>query len=88
MLRDRGRMPTQTPVCVADPLVMKKIFQMRPGIFYCVLLYNDRDKNFRLVSWHRSGSSYGESQWEITGRKTGSGEDIDRKKAHYRKKRS
>ena len=55
---------------------------------YCVLLYDDQNKKFRLVSWHRSGSSYGESQWEITGRKTGSGEDIDRKKAHYRKKRS
>lgn len=61
-------------------------FRTRPGFPACSVFCSA--SAFRLVSWHRSGPSYGESQWEITGRKTGSGDDIDRKKVHYRKKRS
>lgn len=51
---------------------------------YCVAVYDEEGKKLKLMSWHRSPASYGESQWEVSGGKKA---DRERKRAWYQARR-
>ena len=50
----------------SKPICLRRIILHNPETkTYCVMIYNENEKNLRLVSWNNAEENYGNNEWSL-----------------------